>query len=69
LSPESDITPNGDAGTGRSGNNPASSVSLYGRKGIMLQWKPQFYAFLTLALLLAAAFLGGMEDFASQFGW
>ena len=35
----------------------------------MLQWRPQFYAVLVVVALLAVAFLGGFESFASQFGW
>ena len=35
----------------------------------MLQWKPQVYAVLVVIALLAAAFLGGFESFAAQFGW
>jgi len=35
----------------------------------MLQWRPQFYAVLVVIALLAAAFLGGFQDFTSQFGW
>jgi hypothetical protein len=34
----------------------------------MLQRKAQLYAVLTLVVLAAAAFLGGLAD-ASQFGW
>jgi hypothetical protein len=34
----------------------------------MLQWKPRFYAVLTLAALAVAAF-GGYVDSLRQFGW
>ena len=34
----------------------------------MLQWKPRIYAVLTLGIVAAAAFLGGLADVA-QFGW
>ena len=43
------------------------------RKGVtMLQWKPRFYAVLTLAALAVAAFGGyadGAGDTFRQFGW
>jgi hypothetical protein len=35
----------------------------------MLQWKPQFYAVLTLVALVVVAFLGGIDVFGGQFGW
>jgi hypothetical protein len=34
----------------------------------MLQWKPRFYAVLTVGTLVVAAFLGGLAD-VCQFGW
>jgi hypothetical protein len=47
------------------------SSSKVGR-AIMLQWKPRFYAVLTLAALAVAAFggyAGDSGDTLRQFGW
>jgi hypothetical protein len=43
-----------------------------GRASTMLQWKPRFYAVLTLAALAVAAFggyAGDAGDTLRQFGW
>jgi hypothetical protein len=43
-----------------------------GRTSTMLQWKPRFYAVLTLAALAVAAFggyAGDAGDTLRQFGW
>jgi len=48
------------------------SSSTAGRAIIMLQWKPRFYAILTLAALAVAAFggyAGDTGDTLRQFGW
>ena len=48
-----------------------NSSSTVGR-AIMLQWKPRFYAVLTLAALAVAAFggyAGDTGDTLRQFGW
>ena len=54
-------------------NRCVSSIPRPMRKGsTMLQWKPRFYAVLTLAALAVAAFggyAGGAGDTFRQFGW
>jgi hypothetical protein len=35
----------------------------------LLQWRPQFYTVLAVAVLVTLAFLAGLANVGSQFGW
>lgn len=52
-------------------NRDVTMFLVLGGRAQMLQWKPRFYAVLTLAALAVAAFGGyaGAGDTLRQFGW
>ena len=58
------------AGT-KTDNRDVSIVLVLSGRAQMLQWKPRFYAVLTLAALAVAAFGGYADagDTLRQFGW